>query len=94
MTDAVYRERAHLLAHLAAIYPAHFQTDPQAPDWPILHLELPTGQARWYIAPEDLDLFPHVTAGEEQEWDGHTNEIKYQRLDDATRILADGDWVV
>lgn len=92
MTDDVYRERAHLLAHLAAVYPSHFQTDPEAPNWPVLLIKLPTGQACWHISAADLDLFNHVRAGYEP-WDGHTTAIKYQRLDDTTRLLTDGDWI-
>jgi hypothetical protein len=88
----VYRERAHLLAHLAAIYPSHFQSDPAEPDWPVLFISLPTGQACWHIAPDDLDLFPHVAPGGDT-WDGHTTELKYRRLDHATRIKAAGQWV-
>lgn len=89
---SVYRERAHLLAHLAAVYPSHFQPDPGEPDWPVLFISLPTGQACWHIAPDDLDLFPHVADGGDT-WDGHTTEVKYQRVDHATRIKAAGCWV-
>lgn len=41
MCDEVYRERAHLLAHLAACYPSHFQSDPETPDWPVLFITIP-----------------------------------------------------
>lgn len=92
MCDEIYRERAHLLAHLAACYPSHFQSDPEAPDWPVLFISLPTGQACWHIAPEDLDLFPHVGEGGDT-WDGHTTDEKYERLDHATRIKVAGTWV-
>jgi hypothetical protein len=92
MSDSVYRGRAHLLAHLAACYPSHFQPDPAEPDWPVLFISFPTGQCCWHIAPADLDLFPHVANGGDT-WDGHTTEIKYQRVDHATRIKAAGQWV-
>ncbi len=90
--DAVYRERSHLLALLAAHYPSHFQPDPQAPDWPVLYISLPTGQCCWHIGADDLELFPHVVGGGDT-WDGHTTEEKYQRVDHAARIKAAGTWV-
>ena len=95
MTDRndVYRERAHLVAHLAALYPSHLQPDPAAPDWPVLYVSLPTGQATWHISENDLDLFTHVRTDMYEAWDGHTTQEKYERLDHATRIKASGRWV-
>lgn len=90
MSDSVYRERAHLLAHLAVIYPAHLQADPAEPDWPLLVLELPTGSATWHIADSDLDLFGHVRTDRFTPWDGHSTEEKYRRLDQATRQASQG----
>jgi hypothetical protein len=90
-TEAVYRERHHAIAHLAAIYPAVMvlNGDPEEPDWPVLYLTLPTGQVSWHIAPRDMDLFRHVPIGG-QEWDGHDVVEKYRRLDEHTRNLANG----
>ena len=94
MTDVdalqiVYRERAHLVAHLAAEYPSIlvYRADPEAPDWPVIFIDLPTGQLSWYIGPADVDLFSHVTVGTGT-WDGHNTEEKYARLDAHTRALA------
>ncbi|AWN05286.1 hypothetical protein SEA_IBANTIK_64 [Streptomyces phage Ibantik] len=88
----VYRERAHLLAHLAAIYPSRLirGADPQEPDWPVLFVELPGGQATWHISPDDLDLFQYVSDEESDwaVWDGHSTEEKYRRLDLATEGVA------
>lgn len=58
----LYRERAHLVAHLAALYPSAIV----------------------------LDLFPHVerVASNVAEWDGHSTEQKYRRLDNLTRTIA------
>ncbi|MFJ3812572.1 hypothetical protein ACIPWE_40215 [Streptomyces sp. NPDC090073] len=93
MTDTIYRERAHLVAHLAAIYPSAIgYTDPEEPEWAVVNISLPTGQACWHIAPDDMDLFEHVTKAN-YVWDGHTTEQKYGRLDHATRIKAAGKWV-
>jgi hypothetical protein len=85
----VYRERHHLIAHLAALYPAvlDHNADPDNPGWPVIFIGLPTGQVSWHINPADLDLFAHVPA-RTAHWDGHTTAEKYQRLDQATVDLA------
>lgn len=87
MSDSVYRERAYLVAHLAGIYPAVIVhgADPQEPDWPVVYVTLPTGQASWHLSPDDLDLFGHVPAGDAT-WDGHSIEEKYSRVADATAV--------
>lgn len=90
MTDAVYRERAHLVAHLAAVYPSCIgYTDPSEPDWAVVTVSLPTGQACWHVAPDDMDLFGHVAATGAELWDGHSTAEKYERLDAHTRALAE-----
>jgi hypothetical protein len=92
--DEVYRERAHLLAHLATIYPAHIQPDTSDPEWPILYITFPTGQCRWHLNETDLDLFSHVRTDIYESWDGHTTDEKYERVDRATRLIARGTWIV
>jgi hypothetical protein len=86
---AVYRERARLIAHLAAVYPSVLVhgADAAEPEWPVLFVTLPTGQASWHISPGDLDLFAHVRVGDGV-WDGHSTEEKYRRLDRHSRALA------
>ncbi|KAB7839476.1 hypothetical protein [Streptomyces mobaraensis] len=81
--DTVYRERAHLVAHLAALHPAHIgYTDPNAPDWAVVILETPAGQLSWHIAERDMGLFEHVEPTNRicRTWDGHTTDEKYARL--------------
>lgn len=81
--DGVYRERAHLVALLATIYPSYIgRTDPETPDWPVVTVELPTGQACWHVAARDMDLFAHVqpTPRYARGWDGHGTEEKYRRI--------------
>lgn len=91
---AIYRERAHLVAHLAALYPSHIgHTDIDEPEWAVVTISLPTGQATWHVAPDDMDLFGHVRTDISEPWDGHTTEQKYARLDHATRVKAAGEWV-
>lgn len=87
--DGAYRERAHLVALLAAQYPAELREDPEDEDgeWSIVYVDLPTGQASWHIHPRDMDLFPHVKFGTDAEWDGHSTEEKYRRVNALTQQL-------
>jgi hypothetical protein len=95
-THTLYRERADLLAYLAARHPGGAwlgMTDPAAPDWPVLTVLGATGQMCWHISGNDLDLFEHVPwtrPGSQQNrppaWDGHTTDEKYDRL---RRLVAD-----
>ncbi|WP_097933350.1 MULTISPECIES: WDGH domain-containing protein [unclassified Streptomyces] len=85
--DTVYRERAHLVALLAALHPSYIgHTDPTAPDWAVVIIETPAGQMSWHIAPRDMDLFTHVQPVNRicRGWDGHTTDEKYQRMRDLT----------
>ena len=88
-TDVLYRERHHLIAHVAALYPSVMvlNADPAEPDWPVLYITLPTGQVSWHIAPADMDLFRHVPVGAAR-WDGHDVTEKYRRLDEHTQRLT------
>lgn len=77
----VYRERAHLVAFLAAAYDSTIgYTDPDEPDWAVVVIRTPEGQMTWHISPDDMDLFDHVEREPEHVWDGHTTEEKYERL--------------
>lgn len=91
MTDPLailYRERAHLVAHLAAIHPSTIGVDPDEPDWPVVYIDAPSGQLSWHLAQDDLPLFTHVPRTTATLWDGHTTEEKYARLDAHTRAVA------
>lgn len=60
-----------LLAMSLAIqvgYPVGIRIDPDAPEWPVIYIELPTGQVSWHMPQHESD------------WDGHTTEDKYQRI--------------
>lgn len=88
MTGNVYRERAHLVAFLAKVYPSVIgYNDPHEPDWPVVYISTPQGQLSWHLSKNDLDLFDHVPQTGCVTWDGHTTEQKYERLDRLTR-----DW--
>ncbi|MGW8951944.1 WDGH domain-containing protein [Streptomyces sp. NPDC055709] len=86
--DGVYRERAHLVAHLASLYPSHIgYTDPNAPDRAVVTIGTPAGQMSWHVVPRDMELFEHVARSfpGAPKWDGHTTEQKYERLRVLTR---------
>lgn len=54
----LYRERAHLLAALAATWPSALSyNDPTEPTLPVLYVDTPVGQVVNHINPDDLTLF-------------------------------------
>ncbi|MGW7726266.1 hypothetical protein ACWGJ6_23390 [Streptomyces canus] len=82
--DGAYRERAHLVALLAALTDGAvitYAADVEEPGWQIVYLTLGGRQASWHISPRDADLFTHVERVEHDDprghWDGHTTEEKY-----------------
>ncbi|MET9140532.1 hypothetical protein [Streptomyces parvulus] len=93
--DGAYRERAHLVALLAAmtdgavIAPA---PDVEEPGWQIVYLTIGGRQASWHISPRDAALFSdveHVPGDDPRaRWDGHSTDDKYARIRQHTRLLA------
>lgn len=53
---------------LEAGYPAGIRIDPQEPEWPVVFIEIDTGQLSWHL-PQHRG-----------EWDKHTVEEKYDRI--------------
>lgn len=92
--DGAYRERAHLVALLAAmtedavIAPA---SDVDEPGWQIVYLTIGGSQASWHISPLDGELFEcveHVPMEDPRaRWDGHSTDDKYARIRQHTRRL-------
>lgn len=80
-----YTERAHLVAALSRQYDAHLaphqgDNSDWDPEWMnVVCVHLPTGQAAWHMALEDLHLFSHLER-RAAHWDMHTTEEKYGRL--------------
>lgn len=94
--DGAYRERAHLLALLAALHPSVIAPAPDVdePGWQILYLQIGGRQASWHIAPRDAELFAHVehvpADDRRAQWDGHTTEEKYAHIGEhAARLYAE-----
>jgi hypothetical protein len=93
--NGAYRERAHLVALLAALHPSHIgYTDPEEPGWAVVIIDTPGGQLAWHIAPDDRDLFTYVRPSEPGDtgWDGHTTEQKYERIRHYARRLHARRW--
>lgn len=83
----LYRERAHLVAHLAALWPSVIHLDEGGdPDYRVVIISTTKGQMSWHIHVDDMDLFRHVPSYDASNrtkllvWDGHTTEQKYERL--------------
>lgn len=91
--DGAYRERAHLLALLAALHPSVIAPAPDVNEdgWQILYLQIGGKQASWHIAPRDAELYAHVehVAADDRraQWDGHTTEQKYTHIGEHTARL-------
>jgi len=79
--DAYFdRNQAILLAAKLAQqqgYIVGIAKDPKEPDWPVVMLDLPTGQVGWHISKKELTLqLPDY----QKAWDGHNLKDKRQRL--------------
>ena len=85
--DKVYNERNRLVALLAHLFPSGVAPDVTTPDWLIIYIDLPTGQASWHVPVAEKDLFagiPEYT----KPWDGHTMAEKYRRIEKLASILT------
>jgi hypothetical protein len=49
-------------------YATGIRIDPNEPEWPVIYIDLPTGQISWHM--------PQYTG----EWDGHDTAEKYRRV--------------
>lgn len=78
--NAVYRERAELVAFLSRLYATVWADDGENPGWRIVYVDSPAGQLSWHIAPGDWHLFAHVPHDVDVAWDGHSTPEKYERL--------------
>ncbi|MHA1168738.1 MAG: hypothetical protein ACTSRU_13000 [Candidatus Hodarchaeales archaeon] len=71
--DENYEER-YLLVYEALYqslrcgYKAGVRIDPDEPEWPVVYIELPTGQISWHCIQYEAD------------YDGHSTEEKYERI--------------
>ncbi|MDX9835285.1 MAG: hypothetical protein RBT36_08755 [Desulfobulbus sp.] len=82
--DDAYFDRNQAVMALARLaqqlgYKVGLRVDPGEPDWPVLMIELPTGQVGYHLPKaEVLGEWPSY----DQEWDGHTLEEKRGRIEE------------
>jgi hypothetical protein len=80
--DDAYFDRNQAVMALARLaqelgYTVGLRTDPDEPDWPVLMIDLPTGQVGWHMPKAEVNgQFPSY----EKVWDGHTLEEKRKRM--------------
>ena len=90
-----HKERNRLLSLLSAIFPAslerHQPENEAIKDWEwIVIIDLPGGQCSWHIQDCELKYFDHLQRLVERIWDGHNEEIKYQRVELSRQIIVRG----
>lgn len=73
--DLIYDKRYKLVFKALSLaielgYKAGVRIDEEEPEWPVVYIELPTGQVSWHMP-------QHI-----KKWDGHTTEEKYKRVDE------------
>lgn len=93
--NGAYRERAHLVALLAALTPGAVLApapDVDEPGWTIAYLNIGGHQASWHISPRDAGLVAHIEPVDADDpraqWDGHTTDQKYEHIAQYTAALA------
>ena len=57
-----------------------WQENPEDPEWPILYVDLPTGQVSWHMPRSQRVLGPGALGEYPFKWDGHTVEEKRRRI--------------
>ncbi len=82
MLDSVYVDRnllAQLVAALARKAGLHvgIAEDGTEPAWPVIYIDLPTGQVSWHISQDELVIQLSTYT---QKWDGHSVEEKRERI--------------
>jgi hypothetical protein len=90
--DEAYRQRNHLVAALAHIYPSGIRRsniEGWSPDWHgCVYIDLPSGQISYHYHDSHAHLFadlpPYI-----EDWDGHDKETVHQRLG-AIRAMKEG----
>jgi hypothetical protein len=83
--DTAYAERAILVVTVARIAQRDglrvwIATDEKEPEWPVLFIELPTGQVSWHLTQAQRDDLDDEFPVGQNTWDNHTTEEKYERL--------------
>ena len=82
--DLAYSERDKLVCALSKLFPSYLMQHLDGQDWEkdwrwIVCINVPAGQATGHIHDSELAWFNHLEI-RENNWDGHDNTEKYQRL--------------
>jgi len=89
--NQAYKERNLMVQFLTFIYPSYLTKHPEddlswEQDWMnIVVVDGPGGQMSWHIHDSEMLLFSHL-GYRENDWDGHTTEDKYKRLEHCCRV--------
>jgi hypothetical protein len=91
--DAAYEERNRLVALLARMFPsglAKTAIEGWSEDWHnCVYINTPAGQLSWHIHDSQMYLFEGLPPYTGQ-WDGHTTEEKYDRIEKLVGDIAQG----
>lgn len=85
-TSKVYRERNIAVALAARLalelgYSVAIHTSDDDPEWPVVFIDLPTGQVSWHIPYDEvLEYFPPLAEMVVNPWDGHSTDEKHLRV--------------
>lgn len=88
--DGAYDERNRVVALVAAMAMKDgwtvCQTRTSIPGWDpewenCVYIDSPEGQLSWHFHDRHAHLFEHVPKVASHEWDGHTTDVKYQRIE-------------
>lgn len=82
--DDAYRQRNHLVAALARLYPSGTRTT-DIPGWDpewhgCVYIDLPAGQISYHYHDDESWLFSDLPAYEKP-WDGHDKDTVHERLE-------------
>ena len=84
--DALYKERAMCVSLIIKMARALGLTvgmkidSKEGEEWPVVFVDLPSGQVSWHINRNDYDNFFGLLPEYKDQWDGHDTAAKYYRV--------------
>lgn len=95
--DDAYHERNMLVQALTKLWPSHLTKHSEMdldwdPEWlNIVCVHSPMGQLTWHIHERELPMFDHLALWP-NDWDGHSTNEKYDRLQRLEQQWKREDW--
>jgi len=92
--NKAYWERNQLVCALSKVFPSFIsEQDPDMQGYDkdfkyVCYIELPTGQVSWHLMNTEIEYFSHLEIKKDvlsNFWDGHSDELKYERLKNLTK---------